>query len=447
MLVRETGGSLQDFIEAVRVAFEKQYPPVQKPEGYTEPRYWIRDTFEDHIVVEDGNQLYRVPMTVEDDEITFAPYPEWERVRLSYVREFTVGEFRGDFPEVPIAEGVDLDALKANDPEPFFVTLPIGRIGEISSNGLEYDEELVRSLVEQINAERPTGIMGHIPVEELDSAYPPPDVFWVGAVLEGTTAWAKGYVPPGEARETLRRLKAVGGKAATSIFGPPPARRVQLGDGRWRAEGFKLQSLDLAPYDRAALKLGGQFAVTSEMDRHNESDESEDTMRTREQIIAELTAADIPQALREQIINEWQAAGAHECQVAELQGQLQQRDARIQELEGVVERYQVAEFNAGLDALVAEFVKVEAKDDTGRARVEALRKNFRARIVAEIGEERDPAKVKACAQTLWDEEFKPLAEMLVSSLAGPAAVTGGMGNNWRDELAEQAPKLRKQYGV
>lgn len=444
--VSEIDGSLQDFIGAVRAAFEAQYPPRETgPDDIREYPYWIRDIYDDHIVVDDGTQLYRVDLTVADGEITFQPRSEWTKVRLSYIQEMTVGEFRGDFPEVPVAPEVDLEALKEGDPAPFFVTMPVGELGSTSGNGLYWDEELFNGVIQQINANRPTGIMGHLRVEDRSSAYPPPDIFWLGASQQGNTAWAKGYVPPGEARDTLRRLKAVGGKAATSIYGRP-GRRVQLGGGRWKAEDFRLESLDLAPYERAALKLGGAFAVTAEMDSHTYERE-EDTMPTKAEIIAELTVDDLPQALREQIISEHQKATDDSNLVAELRQEIETKDARVQELEGQVQQYQLAEFNASLDGLVAEFVKIEAKDDAGKASVDGLRKGFRARLVAEIGEERDPDKIKAVAQTIWDAEYKPLAEMMVKAIGGPSARVGGKGGNWRDELAERADELRKERGV
>ncbi len=366
---------------------------------------------------------------------------------FTMVREYTVGEFRGGFPDVPIAPQVDVPALTAGDDKPFFATLPIAEVGRESVNGLIYDEELVAAVEAQIVGRG--GILGHIKPEERDTAFPIENVDWVGVRRVGQTSYGKCYIPPGEAREYVRRLKARGGKLATSIYGP--CRRETLKDGRWRAREFRLEQVDLAPADRAALKLGGAFMVTAQMDGGNaDRSKTEDTMATREEILAEMTVKDIsliPQAVREQIIADSNAAKAHEALVAELQGTIKAKDAAISDLQAAVERYQVAEFNAGLDALVAEFVNLGAGDDAGRARVEALRKSFRARVVAEIGSERDPARIKATAQTVWDAEFRPLAEMLVQALAGPSAIVGPGGTNWRDDLAKRAGDLRKQHGV
>jgi hypothetical protein len=135
------------------------------------------------------------------------------------VREYTIASFRGKWADVPTAEGVDIEAINKSDADAMFVTLPIAEIGAISNNGLLYDEALVDSIAEQINANRPGGIFGHLKEEERSTSFPLPAGLWVGAKREGQTLWAKSYIPPGAARDYVRNLKAVGGQIATSIYG------------------------------------------------------------------------------------------------------------------------------------------------------------------------------------------------------------------------------------
>lgn len=373
------------------------------------------------IVLEDG--------TADDQEQAVAICESiWEdrdnvaELEQGYIREFVTGEFKGDFPEVPPAPGVDLDALKDSDPDPFFVTLPVARVDEVSNNGLVYDEPLVESIISQINDEHPTGIMGHLRDEDRASAYPVPDAYWVGALRVGNTAWAKAYIPPGQARDTLRRKKAVGGKAATSIYGPP-GRRVLMGNGRWRADGFKLESLDLAPYERAALKLGGAFAVTAEMESQRMTDPEEDTdMASRDEIIAELGAGDIPEPVREQIINEWRERNDQATRIAELEQQVSERDSAISELQESLATYRVAEFETAVDAAIAELTSEWKVPDTDKARekLAVLQGTLRSQVVAEMGEERDTERLAEVVTEVW-ERSKPLAEMVRDALAGPPA--------------------------
>jgi len=231
------------------------------------------------------------------------------------VRDYVVGEFRGDFPEIAPDPRVDLETLTGGDDHPFFLTLPVGEVGKVSENGLRYDEALVEAIQEQVVGRG--GIMGHIKHEERSTAFPIEDVDWVGVARQGTTLWGKAYIPPGEVREYVRRLKARGGKLATSIYGPY-AQREALQDGTHRIRGLRLESLDLAPAERAALKLGGMFGVTAQMEQSKEDMEA-DMPLTKEQVIAELTVDEIPQALREQIATGVEADRDAEDRIAELE--------------------------------------------------------------------------------------------------------------------------------
>lgn len=326
------------------------------------------------------------------------------------MREYVVSEFKGGFPAVPHAMGVDVEALTKGDTDPFYVTLPIARVGEISGNKLLYDEALVKSIVEQINSDKPTGIMGHISSEDLSSAFPEPEVYWIGAALEGSTAWAKGYVPPGKARDHLHRQKATGGRIATSIFGPPPDKRIPTSDGKaFRIEGWKLQQLDLAPYERAALKLGGQFVVTREM-------EEEIPPMDKAQLIAELKAEEIPASIREQIVKDYEAQQQTTKRIAEIEGERDAANKRVAEMEAQIAKLSGDNFTSTLNSKIAELVKVET-----------LRTSAYRAVIAEIGKSSTDiaAAEKALSEYLDSDEYKELAEMVVGRLAGPAAFVSG----------------------
>jgi len=347
------------------------------------------------------------------------------------VAEFTLSElreheFKGQFPDVPTYAHVDVDLLHKNDPDPFYVVLPVARVGEVSANGLVYDEELVS----EIEAQLPGlgGIRGHnfdataFPVESHDV---------VGHVREGDTLWAKLYVPPGEGREDMRRRKARGGKVGTSILGKF-AKRIAEANGQWRAKGLKLESLDLGPITRTALNLGGAFAVVSEL-----SDTVEDGM-DKEQVIAELTPGDLPQALRDAIIREHEAASETDNVVAELRAELSDKAAVIAELTGKIDQFKREAFEHRLDGRIAEMVQVEK-----------LRPIVRRAVLATLpADASDEQAEKALAEYLDGDEYQPLARAMVAELSGPHAFVGGKGaDNWRDELAKNAPEIAKKLGV
>ncbi len=398
-------------------------------------------------------------------ERELAGEPVAEMVRFDYV-----SEFRGQPPDIALAEGVDLAALTEGDPEPMFLTLPVGKVGAVSRSNLRWNEALTNSVVKQINDRRPGGMMGHIPDEKIDSAFPVPDVHWVGAARIGDEAWAKGYVIPGAVREYVRRQKATGGKIATSIFGP--GARQRLKDGTSVMAAFTLDQLDLAPYVRAALPLSGEFEITRQMAGQVAQSESrivpntqttEEIEMDRNQIIAEMTPADaglLPDAVRQAVIAEYTAEHEAESRVAELtrerdaaQGRVSEMTTQVETLQGRVAEFERAAFDATVTSRIAEMTDWPATSDDAKARLNALRATLRARVVAEMAGAQDAGKLDAVLTQLWDGEFKPLAEMLRDTLAGPSALVPGKNNQpqtdetWRKNVADNAPAEKARLGL
>jgi len=347
---------------------------------------------------------------------------------MDYVREYAIGEFRGNYPDVPIADGVSLEELKETDANPFFVTLPVvPEVGAISKNGLLYDEALVKSIETQINTKRPGGIFGHLKEAERSTAFPLPSGMWVGAKREGNTLWAKAYIPPGEARSYIRQLKAVGGQIATSIYGKHGGIE-KVKDGVHRLKTFALESLDFAPPERAALGYGATPITTAELEQEPAMDKT--------QFLAELTASEVPQTVREQI------AAPLKTTIAEL-------ETKNAALELAVAEFKQKAFEAELDNKVAELTNWKVKGEEAEKRLGKFRETLRRQLLATIGNEREAGKVAELITSAW-EDLKPLAETVRDALAGPAAIVNGKGkqaDNWREELASKAGELRKERGI
>ncbi len=331
---------------------------------------------------------------------------------MDTIREYVISEFHGKFPDVPIASGVDLEALKENQAAPFFVTLPIvPEIGAISSNGLLYDDALVKSIEEQINRKRPGGIFGHLKDEERATAFPLPSGMWIGAKREGNTLWAKAWIPAGKSQDYMRQLKAVGGQIATSIYGKGDREKVKPGVDR--LTNFNLESLDFAPPERAALGYGATPILTAEL--HEDNNDMDKT-----QLLAELTVSDIPAALKEQIL----AAAGQKTQVVELTTQVKDRDTLISELQTSVAEFRKAAFAAALDGKVNELTNWQVKGEAAKAKLEAFRRTLRSRIVAELGADQKVERIAEVVTAVWTD-LQPLAETVRDALAGPPAIVNG----------------------
>jgi hypothetical protein len=354
------------------------------------------------------------------------------------IQEYTIARLRGSFPDVPIAAGVDLDELKTLDPQPVFVTLPvIPEIGTVSKNGLLYDEALATSIEEQINTKRPGGIFGHLKDEERDTSFPIPPAMWVGAKRVGQSLWAKAYVAPGAARDHIRQLKAMGGSIATSIYGKGAFEAVEKGVRRLK--DFDLESLDFAPPSRAALGYASAPNVTAELTQDDPVEEQE---------VMELTIKDVSQALREQIIQEFQAANNQQAQVAELTQQVTDRDTIITELRASVQQSQVREFDNALDAKIAELVNWQVKGEAAQAKVDAFKRTLKSRILAEMGTDRKAERIAEVTATVW-ADLKEIAETVRDALAGPAAIVGNRQRSTPklEDTPENRQRAISEFGI
>lgn len=344
------------------------------------------------------------------------------------VQEYTVGEFRGNYPIVPIADGVDIEAIKQGDPDALFITLPIAEIGAVSNNGLLYDEALVDSIAEQINHDRPGGIFGHLKDDDRSTSFPLPSGLWVGAKRHQQRLWAISYIPPGAAKSYVQNLKHVGGQIATSIYGKGKYEKV--GDGVRRLTNFKLESLDFAPPSRAALGMGAVPHLTREMETEQEPIMADN----KAQFIAELTVSDIagiPAAVRDAIVAEASKQDETSATIAELTSTVKAKDDHITVLETTVAEYQRRDFVRAVDEKVAELTNWAVNDSdkdangkSGKDKLDALRAMFRRAILEKLGAESKLENIAEIATAAW-EEIKPIAEMMRDALAGPAAIVNG----------------------
>lgn len=333
------------------------------------------------------------------------------------IREYAVGEFRGNYPDVPIEQSV-LDGIKELDANPFYAVLPIvPEVGAVSNNGLLYDEELVSSIEKQVNESKPGGIFGHLKEEDRATSFPLPSGMWVGAKREGNTLWGKVYVPNGPAREHIRTLKAIGGQIATSIYGKGKFEKVR--DGVRRLSNFKLESLDFAPPSRAALGMGAVPHVTSEMEQ-----EQQELDMDKAQVIAELTVDEVPAKLREAIIAEASKQDETQETIAELTNTVAAKEQVIAELTQTVEEMRRERVTSAIDAQVAELTAWQTADDEGKAKLAKLRDLLKAQIVTRLGADYKTERVAEIAQAAW-EDIKPIAEMVRDALAGPPAIVNG----------------------
>lgn len=233
---------------------------------------------------------------------------------MGITREMFTWQFSGSVPDVPISPDIDMGTLQAEDDDPLFVTLPAFQIERPSVNRNVISREMGQNLLQQVTADKITGIMGHLDDDERASKYPVPDVYWVGAEMVDDLGWVKGYVPPGEKRDMLRAMKRVNSKVALSIYGPS-SKTWDSKQGAWVLSEMELEQIDFAPPKRSGYGLAMVPHITAEMiDAQPENNPSEEpkpmeiTNDLKRQIIREMAAdketlAILPDSVRGAIVD------------------------------------------------------------------------------------------------------------------------------------------------
>lgn len=168
----------------------------------------------------------------------------------------------GYVPKVPLAENVNLDDLTTGDPDPVFLTLPVGQVGAQSRNGRRYSDTNIRAILDAVNTRKVDGIKGHLRDEERAYRFDIPSLIWVGAVQEADgMVWAKAYVlqSAGDVREYVKIAKKVGKPIGTSIYGTATIDGEEVRD-------LEIEQIDLAHPSRVGVPITAAVPdVTSEM--------------------------------------------------------------------------------------------------------------------------------------------------------------------------------------
>lgn len=372
---------------------------------------------------------------------------------MSEILAQIVSEIRRDYPDVPLAPGVDLERLKKSDSEPFFVTLPLVKVGGRSGNGFTWQEPDVRRVVEEINQKKPEGGVGHIKPEDRATHYEMPKLRWVGAIIVDGQSYGKAYIPKyaSEVREFFTNADAVGARVGTSVYGVR---------GEKGLADMTLEKIDLGHPDRVGSKDSAAIPkITSEIqDKQDEQDKrtEDDDVEANDKLVAEL---------------ERQRDTAN-ATVAELQGKLGSHDTIVAELDQQKADYAalVSELNLGdkplvkAKALVNELAglrqyKLVSEIDglLGDEKVvknQLVRPLLRKFLVKKDGtplvESVDDARA-IIQEQLEDPDMIELSKQLVSEQRGGGAYVGGGNNGDSKNKLEDTPdnrqKARSKFGV
>lgn len=322
-----------------------------------------------------------------------------------------------DTADVPFADGFDIEALKLVDENPVFATVKIRASHGDQGKGPLYDEALLQKLEQQFQTKRPPGYKGHQRAEDVEWQYREPVTVWVGAKYgvgeDGRgELLVKGYIPPtaGDLRTQLGLAQAGADMVnSVSIFG---MREVDKSSNR--VMDFDLWSLDWTPKGRAGMEtelvgVSGEQAKEEEM--------------TREEVIASLTADDLPEALVSQLKEQGKAEVAGEISLAgEMRVILELDDADpesvVEAVRGLTSKAKADELEARVDDII------DGSEITAEMAKEAVRDFVLSTVSADSTDEDIAGEISNALD-------KPYIKTLVDGTSIPV-VSGGAGKQKDD---------------
>ena len=148
--------------------------------------------------------------------------------------------------DIPVAPGVDLEAIKAGDDDPLEVVVSVPE--SKSKRGWFYAGESLQDIVNFVNTETLSGFLGHQKPDNVDTEFPTPVTHWVGAKWEDGKAYFRGVVD--KVAPDLKRWIRSKRVTQVSIFGIPTLKNVA---GEVHVVGYKPLSIDWTPLHRAGM--------------------------------------------------------------------------------------------------------------------------------------------------------------------------------------------------
>ncbi len=163
---------------------------------------------------------------------------------ITAVQAIISGEMR--IEDVPLAPWVDLNTLKAGDPEPMevVVEIPAGK----SRRGWNYTPEALKAIAGEVMSQGLPGFLGHQKSENIDYEFPTPVTHWVGALWKDGKAYFRGVID--KAASDLKRWIKAKAIRQVSIFGVPKLQKI---NGETHVVDYKPLSIDWTPLGRAGM--------------------------------------------------------------------------------------------------------------------------------------------------------------------------------------------------
>jgi len=397
--IKEAGGSLDDHLERIRMAWRKEHDTGVDVYSY------IADVFLEYVIVKTGDyssadqKCYQVPYTYTDDAVTFAAMSEWVEVKLEYVAATTASE------ESAVTESFRalIEAVEGKDPEAVIVT------EGLSMNGNHYTSQALHSGVEVFKGAL---MFADHPTLTEEAQRPERSVRdLVGRLGEAYISTDKNGKPalraPMKISETANWLKTMvkeGIVDGLSIRASGKGKRNS--DGHFVVEAFVANPA--TSVDFVTLASAGGYPELSESQRTS---------------VLQAVTADAIRQHRPELVEELQEAGTEEIKLLKESGMkpeeikaLQESNQKLLEENARLFREKRTTEAAGiLDKLLVEALPDATKDKL-REQTKVVIETF-----ASHGSEQTPEQLQEALSKLVEAEKAYIAKIL------PNGVVSGLG--------------------
>ncbi|NFS21401.1 hypothetical protein FDE82_04600 [Clostridium botulinum] len=149
--------------------------------------------------------------------------------------------------DIPLANGVDIEAMKSMDDDPLEVVVEIPATK--SKRGWNYTSNSLKDIVNYTNSNTLNGFLGHQKAENVSTEFVPPATHWIGAEMKGNKAYFRGLIDA-DAKNLKRwiRTKRI---QEVSIYGFPKLKRNAKGE--MDVVGYEPLSIDWTPLHRPGM--------------------------------------------------------------------------------------------------------------------------------------------------------------------------------------------------
>jgi hypothetical protein len=318
--------------------------------------------------------------------------------------------------EVPLAKGVDLEALIEGDANPTFVTID-ALADTVSGNKRRWTTRELHNVARQVMESKPDAYQGHLKPDERSNKAPDSKTLWLGAKVANhkgkNRLFIKGYILPEESkfRDYIKRAKAVGKNLAVSVYGSA-VEKWNESVGAFDISNFKLESIDWARPGSEGVPNSGYLTVTSEMDGGDEM--------TKEEALKQSTISEMQEhnpAVVQEI--ETQAQAEFKKTISEMTEALGLEDDKdlpktVSEMKAQNEELQTQVAHSEIDKILGNKVPNVA-----------ARQALRKMTIGEMGDKTDLKVVQESVDKVLESEE---GKAITSAFKTPVLTPGGSDN-------------------